>query len=226
MALRLFLDSADPEAWQAWLPTGLFHGVTTNPSLLRRAGQPCEIAHLDGLARQARSLGCRELHLQAWGGDARQYAQCGRQLAALAPELVRVKLPITAAGSRAAAELIAASLLVTFTACYQVHQVLVAAALGADYIAPYLGRIGDQGRDAHAELIAMQRCLEGCGSSTRLLVASLRSCDDLSRLAAAGLSTFTLSPALAAELFSDPATAAAADQFEIDACWQAEAPAP
>ncbi|MFO7629026.1 MAG: transaldolase family protein [Prochlorococcaceae cyanobacterium] len=226
MALRLFLDSADPEAWQAWLPTGLFHGVTTNPSLLRRAGQPCDISHLGDLTRQASSLGCRELHLQAWGGDARQYAQCGRQLAALAPELVWVKLPITAAGSRAAVELIAAGLRVTFTACYQVSQVLAAAALAADYIAPYLGRIAAQGRDAHAELIAMQRCLEGCGSSTRLLVASLRCCDDLSRLAAAGLSTFTISPALASELFSDPATAAAAEQFESDARWQLALPGP
>ena len=28
MTLRLFLDSADPDAWERWLPTGLFFGVT------------------------------------------------------------------------------------------------------------------------------------------------------------------------------------------------------
>ena len=43
MALRLFLDSADPKAWQQWLASGLFHGVTTNPTLLRRAAQPCTL---------------------------------------------------------------------------------------------------------------------------------------------------------------------------------------
>jgi transaldolase len=95
--------------------------------------------------------------------------------------------------------------------------VLVAAALGARYIAPYLGRIQDLGRDSHQELITMQQCVDRSGSSLRLLVASLRTTSDLSRLAAAGMTTFTLSPKLAAALFSCEATEAAAARFEDDA---------
>lgn len=216
MALRLLLDSADLAAWKEWLPSGLFEGVTTNPTLLRRSGVRCHLQTLAELVAQARSLGCRELHLQAWGGAAASLAACGQALAALAPEIIRVKLPITRAGAQAAAELIAAGIRVTFTACYAPPQVLLAAALGAESIAAYLGRIGDQGRDGPAELIAMQRCLEGCGSSTRLLVASVRSPDELTRLAAAGVGAFTLSPGLVAALFSDAATIAAAEQFEAD----------
>jgi transaldolase len=49
------------------------------------------------------------------------------------------------------------------------------------------------------------------------LVASVRETRDLSRLAAAGLHTFTLSPALLAALFEQPETLAAARQFELDA---------
>ena len=100
---------------------------------------------------------------------------------------------------------------------------LLAAALGADYIAPYLGRITDLGRDGHAELTRMQRIVEGIGPSAgarsplRLLVASLRTPDDLARQAAEGLDTFTISPAIAAELFAVEPTLAAADQFERDA---------
>ena len=51
----------------------------------------------------------------------------------------------------------------------------------------------------------------------RLLVASLRSASDLPRLAAEGLNTFTISPAIAQALFSVEATEAAAAQFERDA---------
>jgi transaldolase len=40
MPLQLLLDSADPAQWHRWLPSGLFRGVTTNPTLLRRVGQP------------------------------------------------------------------------------------------------------------------------------------------------------------------------------------------
>jgi transaldolase len=111
----------------------------------------------------------------------------------------------------------AAGVSITFTACYEPAQVLLAAALGADYLAPYLGRISDLGRDGHAELIRMQRCVDGLASPLRLLVASLRQPDDLARLAAEGLNTFTISPLIAEALFSCGATEAAAAQFERDA---------
>ena len=217
MTLRLFLDSADPGAWERWLPTGLFFGVTTNPTLLKKANQPCELGHLRQLSGRALALGAQELHLQAWGGTASELLNCGSGLHAIAPNRVVVKVPVTTSGAEAAKELISQGIPITFTACYEPAQVLVAAALGAHYIAPYLGRISDLGRDGHGELIAMQRCLDGVGSSVRLLVASLRHPSDLPSLAAAGMTTFTINPAIAAGLFASEATQAAAAQFEQDA---------
>ena len=217
MSLRLLLDTADPAAWETWLGTGLFQGVTTNPTLLRRAGIRCSVPQLAQLTAAVLALGAQELHLQAWGLDQTAILSCGRDLAALAPGRVIVKLPVTAAGTAAARQLINEEVPITFTACYEAHQVLIAAALGSRYIAPYLGRICDQGRDGHAELIAMQRCLEGLGSSVQLLVASLRQPSDLVRLAAAGLRSFTISPELAAALLDSRTTAEAAAQFERDA---------
>ena len=70
MALRLLLDSADPAAWAEWLPSGLLQGVTTNPTLLRRAAVPCRLDQLERLTREALNLGMQEIHLQAWGNDA------------------------------------------------------------------------------------------------------------------------------------------------------------
>jgi len=63
----------------------------------------------------------------------------------------------------------------------------------------------------------MQHSLDGLGSSVRLLVASVRQPADLGRLAAEGLSTFTISPAIAAGLFGSEATATDARRFEADA---------
>jgi transaldolase len=217
MGLRLFLDSADPKDWQQWLASGLFHGVTTNPTLLRRAAQPCTLDSLAALSRTALAHGIAELHLQAWGATTADMLRCGQELAALAPGRIAVKLPVTKQGAAVARELVGAGVAVTFTACYEPHQVLIAAALGVAYIAPYLGRIQDQGRNGLAEVVNMQRCLAGLGSSVRLLVASLRQPSELTHLAAEGLNTFTISPALAAELFGSEATAAASVQFESDA---------
>jgi transaldolase len=217
MALRLFLDSADPAVWQQWLPSGLFHGVTTNPTLLRRAGQPCREAHLTSLTALAIELGAKEVHLQCWGGDTDALLRRGRALAAIDPGRVVVKVPVTRAGTRVARDLSGEGIPVTLTACFEPPQVLIAAALGVPYIAPYLGRISDLGRDGHAELIAMRRCLAGVNSTVRLLVASLRQPGDLVRLTAAGLDTFTLSSGIAAALLASDATDAAASRFEQDA---------
>ena len=67
--LRLFLDSADTSAWDRWLPTGLFYGVTTNPVLLERASEKCTVENLAAMTSRALDLGAREIHLQTWGDD-------------------------------------------------------------------------------------------------------------------------------------------------------------
>ena len=125
MALHLLLDSADPSAWDHWLPTSLFAGVTCNPTLLKRAGQPCSLENLRTLAERALAHGVQELHLQAWGTD---LVGCGRALAQIAPDRIWVKLPITRPGLEAARTLQQEGCRITFTACYEPQQVLFATA--------------------------------------------------------------------------------------------------
>jgi transaldolase len=210
--LRLFLDSADPADWEQYLPLGVFNGVTTNPLLLDRAGQDCTPANLARLAGRAFELGAREIHLQAWGEDEDELVQRGRELVDLAPQ-VAVKLPATDEGLRAARRLIGEDIAVTLTAVYNAGQVLAAAAVGARYAAPYLGRIDDLGRDGTAEVIAMHELLQNSENPTRLLVASLREWDKVVELAWEGLDTFTFSPRVAAAMLDDEDTDEAAADF-------------
>ncbi len=210
--VRLYLDSADPAAWARLLPLGFLYGVTTNPLLLERAGQRCTLANLEQLARTAAGLGAREIHLQTWGEEAEQLTARGRQLAALDCGLdVAVKVPATAAGFASAGRLVAAGATVTLTAVYAEGQVLAAAALGAAYAAPYLGRLDDAGRDGRAILVRMQAL--AAGTPLRLLAASLRSAERVVDLAAAGLDTFTFGPDVAEALIQEPLTTAAAADF-------------
>ena len=213
--LRLFLDSADPDTWPEHLETGVFHGVTTNPLLLARAGLDCAVPVLADLTVRAREAGAREIHLQAWGTDAATLAARGAELAALADGIaVAVKVPATEAGFRAAARLLADGTRVTLTAVYGPGQVLAAAALGVHYAAPYLGRLDDAGRDGRATLLTMAGILAGRTAGPRLLAASLRRSEDVVDLAAAGLDTFTVGTEVAAALRHDPLTEAAAADFD------------
>lgn len=211
--LQLFLDTAEVAEWRAWMPTGLFYGVTTNPLLLERAGVACTVETLQTLTQTALDLGAHEIHLQTWGTTVETLVARATQLAAIAPQVV-VKVPITRMGVEAAARMRALGLRTTLTGVYAIHQALVAAALDVEYAAPYLGRINDQGRSGRDDITAMQRAIAGVHSSMRLLVASIRQIDDLTLLAAEGLDTFTISPAIAAALFDVPATLKAATDFE------------
>lgn len=210
---RLFIDTAIREDIETWLATGLFHGVTTNPTLLAAAKVPCTIEALKDLAADAFTFGAAELQVQTWGRSVETMLRHGRLLAAISPHIV-VKVPITREGAIAASFLKSEGIRVTLTAVYAPHQALAAAALGADYAAPYLGRMNDAGRDGFGAIEAMQEIVRGTGSAMRILVASLRSPDDLVRLARLGVDTFTFSPTVAAALFGDPLTEAAAEVFE------------
>lgn len=211
--IRLFLDSARVTDWEAWLPSGLFYGATTNPTLLAGAGLACDLGTIRRLARAASALDVRELHVQTWGETAEAMLERGREIALLEPRIV-VKVPITRAGVAVVRALRAAGVRTTFTALYAPHQALTAALVEAEYAAPYLGRIADSGRDGHAEVARMQAILRALDSPTRLLVASIRTAADLARLAEAGLDTYTIGASVAAELFSDPQTLVATAAFE------------
>ena len=56
--------------------------------------------------------------------------------------------------------------------------------------------------------------VENLDARTRILVASIRDAEDIVVLATQGCNTFTVSPAVAASLFAEPGTAAAAEEFE------------
>ena len=107
--------------------------------------------------------------------------------------------------------------LLAIRCCAIALQVLIAAAIGAEYAAPYLGRIHDSGRNGCEDLGLMQRSLNGTHSNTRLLVASIRRAEDFSTLAAQGLNTFTFSTAIARQLFDVAETLKATEAFEAAA---------
>lgn len=211
--MNFFLDTAALDQWEYWLTKGFFYGVTTNPTLLERAHIPCTLEQLKLLAERAFQLGAQEIHLQTWGNEVKDLVHRGQAIAAIDPRVV-VKIPITLVGTEAAAQLLRQDIRVTLTGVYAVHQALIAAALHADFAAPYLGRMTDLGQNGRQQIVVMQQGLRGINSSTKLLVASIRSINDITHLATQGLNTFTLSPAVAEQLFQVKATQTAALAFE------------
>ena len=169
--MKLYLDTADRAAAESLMATGLFTGVTTNPTILQRASKG--VADVGDIYDWAIEAGAREVFFQAWGEDPATLIERGRRLRELGPAVV-VKFVATRAGATACAALAAEGAPTLLTAIYDPGQAIVAAAAGATYIAPYLGRLNDAGRDGIAEVLAMHEVLAGTGSATKILLASIR----------------------------------------------------
>ena len=106
---------------------------------------------------------------QAWGGTVESYVTSGLALAAKDPERMVIKVPVNAEGVQAASKLQTQGIRICLTACYASHQALVAGSAGVEYLAPYLGRMTDSGKDGMDEIERMQAIVEGLGCTTRKL---------------------------------------------------------
>jgi len=209
--VQLYLDTADRAAAEGLLATGLFTGVTTNPTILQRA---CVgVADIPDIYRWATAAGSREVFFQAWGEDTPTLVKRGQELRDLGEEVV-VKLVASRAGTAACAQLAAAGVPTLLTAVYDPGQAIVAAAAGATYIAPYLRRLAAAGRDGSGDVLAMHELLTATGSATKVLLASIADVPSMVALARHGVDCFTMAPPVAEQFFTDELTAEAVATFE------------
>jgi len=211
--MKLFIDSAERELLDPLLETGLFEGVTTNPTLLARAG--VTLKQLPEFVSWARDRGAKTVFVQAWGETAEDYLTCASELLDRCGDVV-VKVPATAAGVAAVRSLATGGVRTLLTGVYNHVQVVPAIIAGATYLAPYLGRMNDAGLDGVSEITQMQTVIERTLSETHILVASIRTPDKLADLAMCGVRDFTIAPKLWWEMLSEPLTDAAVGVFDAD----------
>jgi transaldolase len=181
----LYIDSADRDQLAPLLDTGLFAGVTTNPAILDRAGLTA--ADLPALVAWLRARGVRRFYAQATGESVEDVRAAAARIADLGDDVV-IKLVATTDGLTVARELTDAGREVLVTAVYHPAQALLAAAAGAQEIAPYVGRTSESGRDGIALVAGIAQAAPG----VRILAASLRSVDQVAEVAAAGAHDLTL----------------------------------
>jgi transaldolase len=214
--VKLFLDSALPASWNLPASCPPVQGVTTNPSLVLQAGLSVTLATYNGLLQAVADAGLPELMLQLPRPDATEALQWLDALEAKAQALnlkLTIKLPchvdwlpvIQAMRSRKQAILL--------TGLSNPVQLLWARAQGAQYVAPYIGRLVTDGRDVWP---LMQACVAQQSDGPALLAASIKSPDVLARLMACGAAAATLPPASLNAWAHDAVTEAAMAQFDKD----------
>ncbi|MDF1583099.1 MAG: transaldolase family protein [Methyloprofundus sp.] len=212
---ELYLDTADAQQVASLNQCLPIFGVTTNPSILAKAGLgvnqalPALAKALDGQAR---------LHVQVVSETAQGMLAEAIKLQALPYDIV-VKVPATRIGLAAIKLMKAQGICVLATAIYSVQQGFFAALCGADYLAPYVNRIDAMGANGIAVVADLQQLISQQGLATKLLPASFKNTQQVLAILQLGVASITLPVDIAEQMLTHPAVQPAVDQFSND--WQA-----
>lgn len=211
--MKLIIDDAHIDKIKQLYEYFPVDGVTTNPSILAKAGRdPYEV-----LGEIRAFLGAEgELHVQVLSQTAEEMvAEAGRIRAALG-ENTFVKVPVTREGLKAIKLLAAAGCNVTATAIYTQMQAYLAAKAGAKYAAPYVNRIDNLGANGIQAAKDIHDIFRNNGLSTQVLAASFKNCQQVLELAEYGVGAATVSPDVMEAFLKLDAVNAAVDAFRRD----------
>jgi transaldolase len=240
--MEIFLDTADIEEIRKAVKMGVVSGVTTNPSLMMRAGR--------GDYRQVTQEICYlvqgPVSAEVVGTDTEQMLAEAMEIAQWSPYVV-IKIPVTPSGLEAMSILAgteadegnicqdctwekdcpldretASDLAVTFgirtnaTLVFSANQALLAALAGASYASVFVGRLDDAGHEGMAVVAEAAEILATYGLETELIAASIRHPLHVTQAALAGADVATVPYAILQKMVRHPLTDVGIDRFLED----------
>ncbi len=199
--MKFFIDSADTKEIRTLAATGFVDGVTTNPTLIAKAGRP----FLDTI-REICEIVSGPVSAEVTATDYDTMLAEGRKLAKLARN-VAVKVPLTIDGLRVCRQLSDTGTLVNVTLCFSAAQAILAAKAGAAFVSPFVGRLDDVGTDGLALIEEIVEIYSNYSNfQTEVLVASVRGPQHVVAAARMGAHVATLPPAVLKQMVHHPLT--------------------
>lgn len=209
--MKFFIDTADIGEIRDFAETGLLDGVTTNPSLVLKAGRPFldMIAEICELVPGPVSAEVASIDLEGMLAE-------GRKLAEIADN-VAIKVPLTWDGLKACRAFADEGRMVNVTLCFNAAQALLAAKAGATFISPFIGRLDDTGVDGMQVIEEIRAVYDNYPNlKTQILAASLRTGNHVKLSALAGADVVTAPPAVLKALVKHPMTDKGLETFVAD----------
>ena len=209
--MKFFVDTADVAEIRELAATGLVDGVTTNPSLVAKAGRDFR-----KIVAEICCLVPGPVSAEVAATDLEGMLEEGRALARIA-ENVTVKVPLTWDGLKACRALTSDGIMVNVTLCFSASQALLAAKAGATFVSPFVGRLDDAGQDG-MELVREIRAIYDnyTDLKTQILAASIRNVTHVRQAAMIGADVATLPPAVLRALVHHPLTDKGLELFLAD----------
>ena len=208
--MKFFVDTGDFNEIEDLSASGLLDGVTTNPSLIAKAGR--DFKELIGeICRIVPGPVSAEVAAIDYEGMIAE----GEVLAKIAENVV-VKLPLTMDGLKATKYFSTKGIKTNVTLCFSANQALLAAKVGATYVSPFIGRLDDINLDGMDLIEDIRTIFDNYAFSTEILAASIRSPNHVTQAALAGADVATMPPAVIRKLAEHPLTKSGLEAFVKD----------
>ncbi len=240
--MQIFLDTAKIEEIREAVELGVISGVTTNPSLMMRAGR----GDYKAVAQEICYLVQGPVSAEVTSTEAEEMVEQAKAIAQWSPHVV-VKIPVTAEGLRAIHALseltpdpdnicqgcpwrgkcqtdpdVAHDLALTWgirtnaTLVFSANQALLAALAGASYVSPFVGRLDDAGNDGMQVVADIVDIFAAYGFETQIIAASIRHPMHIVQAALLGADIATVPYAVLMKAIKHPLTDVGIERFLAD----------
>lgn len=213
--MKLLLDTANLEDIKEGMEYYPMIGVTTNPSILAKSGEPM-FDHL----RKIRQIIGRDklLFAQVMGETYEEMMADAKRMVEEVDEDLHIKVPMTQEGLKAIKAMKAQGYKVLATAVFSAQQAMLAGAAGADFVAPYISRMMQAGMDAYAIIEEIAITYEEHSIETKIIAASFKHSVQVEKCILAGSPYITATLPIYKQMLAEPLTDVAVKGFQND--WQ------
>jgi transaldolase len=208
--MKFFADTADIADIRELAETGLLDGVTTNPSLIHKAGRD----FLE-VVKEICTVVPGPVSAEVVALDHETMMKEAEVLRKIADN-VAVKVPLTLDGLKTCRKLTSDGTMVNVTLCFSANQALLAAKAGATFISPFVGRHDDVGFDGMQLISDIRMIYDNYDFGTEILVASVRHPVHVLESAKLGADVATMPPAVIRALVKHPLTDKGIEGFLAD----------
>ena len=208
--MKIFIDSGDIAEIKEAQTMGVIDGVTTNPSLLAKAGRPTRVA-----IGEICEIVDGPVSVEVVGVEAEEMVKEGRELAKIHKNIV-VKVPSNPEGLKATKRLAAEGIKINVTLCFSPTQALLAAKAGAWCVSPFIGRLDDLSSNGIDLVRQIVRIYRNYDFRTLVLVASVRHPQQIVEAALTGSDICTMPFKVFQQLIKHPLTDMGEQKFLAD----------
>lgn len=208
--MKFFVDTADTAEIADLAATGLLDGVTTNPTLIAKAGKD-----FIEVTREICGLVDGPVSAEVVALDHATMMREAEVLRKIADN-VCIKVPLTIDGLKTCKALTSEGTQVNVTLCFSANQALLAAKAGATFISPFVGRHDDNGFDGMDLIRDIRLIYDNYAFETQILVASIRHGVHVLESARIGADVITAPPAVIKGLFKHVLTDKGIEGFLAD----------